>query len=227
MKAVGLSGLVAAFCLWAVAAVSAQQRAAAEPPAYRDPRSLEVVRFDCRTGTLRSELTLFANGTMRLREGEVGSESMLLSELDPDSLAAYLRRLAAESLDDGLRPPPPVGGIFTEQCSLVLDVPDGPVGTARFGAFDSLSLALSRVVAIVRELVVIAHASNVSSAGLSPHYLPVAGDVLIHRDGDRYRVQGLTSDGRGVELSGIEQPLILYVALENLPSLFLAVEDRR
>jgi hypothetical protein len=190
----------------------------------RDPRSHEVLRLDCTAGTARSEVTLFGNGTLRLREGELGSEELQLSELGRDVLDAYVRRLRAESLDDGLAPPSSVDGPWTETCALTLEVPAGPVGSVEFSGFDSLSLALSRVVTIARELMVVAR-TNKNLLGLDRDYQPVAGDILLHRDGGRYRVNTLTSDGRGVELMGLDEPLTLYVALEALGEIFLGVEE--
>lgn len=198
--------------------------ATADAAGARDPRSVEVLRLDCTAGTQRSDLTLFGNGTLRLREGELGAEDLHLSELGRDALDAYVRRLRAESLDDGLAPPASVQGPFTETCTLSLDVPEGPVGSTEFSALDSLSLALSRVVSIARELTVVAR-TNINLVGLDPGYRPVAGDILLHRNGGRYQVHMLTSDGRGVELTGLDQPLTLYVALDALGELFLGVED--
>jgi len=191
---------------------------------YRDPRSREVLRLDCTTGELSSDLTLFGNGTLRLEEGETGGEEMTLSEIDLDSLDAYVRRLQAESLSDGLEPPNPVEGTWTEQCLLTLDVEEGPSGSVAFGAFDSLSLPLGRVVSIARELLALARARH-QVTRLTEGYSPRVGDVLLHRDGGRYRVQGLTSDGRAVELDGIEQPLTIYLAVEAVRDQFIAIED--
>jgi hypothetical protein len=188
-----------------------------------DPRSHEVLRFRCLHGERTSDLTLFGNGTLRLREGPEGKVDMLLSELDPDTFDAFVRRLRTESLGEGWASPRSVDGLFTEQCALVLDVPDGPTGAVTFGSFDSLGLEISRVVTIARDLVVLARART-QVEGLSPEYVPRGGDVLLQRDGSRYFVRGLTSDGRGVELIGLDQPLTLYVAVESLADDFLAVE---
>lgn len=196
--------------------------AASEAP---DPRSQEIVRFRCLSGEALSDLTLFGNGTLRLREGPPGEPEMTLSELDPDSYAAYVRRLQAEKLGNDIEAPESVEGLFTEQCVLELDVPDGPSGAASFGQLDSLSLELGRVVAVARELVVVARA-NTKVDGLSSDYVPHGGDVLLHRDGGRYLVRSLTTDERGVELIGLDQPLTIYVALEALPDLFLGVEAK-
>ena len=193
---------------------------------FEDPRTVELVRLDCTTGIVRSEMTLFGNGTLRLREGDVGAEEMRLSEIGPDIFEGYLRRLQQESLGNNLVPPKQVEGMWTEQCSLTVDVPEGPVGTTAFGALDSMSLPLSRVVSIARELLALARVEDYV-AGIPPGYVPERGDVLLHQNGSRYRVHGFTSDGLGLELQGIEQPLAIYVAIEALHEQFLAVEERR
>jgi hypothetical protein len=191
----------------------------------RDPRSLEVLRLDCATGDYRSDLTLFGNGTLRLEEGEAGAEEMALSELDRESFDAYVRRLQVEELGDGLEPPQRVEGPWTEQCVLTLDVDDGPAGSIAFGAFDSMSLPFSRVVRIARELLALARVET-RVRGLTENYSPRPGDVLLHRDGGRYRVHSVTTDGLAVELEGIEQPFTLYLAIEAISESFIAVEDR-
>ena len=45
-------------------------------------------------------------------------------------------------------------------------------------------------------------------------------------DGELFEVIGLTSDGKGVELNGINQPITIYVALADFRSVFVAKEDR-
>jgi len=192
---------------------------------FEDPRTLEVVRLDCTTGIVRSDMTLFGNGTLRLREGDVGEEEMQLAELAPDVFEGYLRRLQQEALGNNLAPPKQIGGLWTEQCELTVQVPEGPTGSTAFGAFDSLSLPLSRVVAIARELVVLAR-EETYVAGIPRDYVPERGDVLVDHSGSRYRVHGWTSDSQGVELQGVDQPLTIYVTIEALHKQFLSVEER-
>ncbi len=190
----------------------------------RDPRSHELLRVNCVTGSIRSDLTLFANGTFRLREGEVGAETMHLSELDPDSRDAFIRRLQAESLGDTVRPFGSLGGIWTESCRLSVDVPDGPAGEVEYGNLERHSLELSRVIRIAEELVTIARAGTRVS-GIPDHYQPRRDEILIRRDGARFRVRGLTSDGLGIVLEGLDQPLTLYVALVGLGDQFIGIES--
>src|SRR5262249_31989544 len=46
-----------------------------------DARSVEIVRYDCVTDTTRHEITLFGNGTIRVRDGLIKHEWMGLAEL--------------------------------------------------------------------------------------------------------------------------------------------------
>ena len=70
----------------------------ATPAARADDRSTEVLRYDCVTDLARREMTLFANGTIRLRKGQIGNEWMGLAELSPDKMQAFLNRLSGEDL---------------------------------------------------------------------------------------------------------------------------------
>ena len=51
----------------------------AMPAVRADDRSTEVLRYDCVTELARREMTLFANGTIRLRKGQIGNEWMGLA----------------------------------------------------------------------------------------------------------------------------------------------------
>jgi hypothetical protein len=66
-----------------------------------------------------------------------------------------------------------------------------------------------------------------SSRSLPDGYRPRRGDVLRRVDETLFEVVGFTSDGKGVELQGVDQPLTLYLAPEDLHTLFTALVDRR
>ena len=46
-------------------------------------------------------------------------------------------------------------------------------------------------------------------------------------DGRRFQVVGLTSDRKGVELNGIDEPLTIFMAIEALRDQFSALAERR
>ncbi len=201
------------------------QPAQTEPPAD-DPRGRIVVRRDCTTELGHAEITLFANGTVRLREGERRREEMLLAELPPDELQAYVRRLKEIDLKETEAGRAEVKGEWVESCVLELRLAERPERSFRFGRFDSLSLALSRLVAVVDELTTVAQTRH-ATEGLPRGYRPRPGDILARPDGSHWEVIALTSDGRGVEIQGVDDPLTVYIAVDALVGEFVAVVKRR
>jgi hypothetical protein len=182
-------------------------------PASADDRSFEVVRYDCTTDSNRREVTLFANGTIRLRQGQIGNEWMGLTELGPDELQGFLNRFSGEDLSESPNPEKGVEGAWIERCELRLQLPGKPLQTYHFGHYDPLALNLSRVVHIAEELVEkVPVVKNTDNGELPADYDPQPGDVLKRvGDGALFQVVTLTSDGKGVELRGMDLPLELYV----------------
>ena len=189
-------------------------------------RSWEIVRRDCRTSISRQEITLFGNGTLRLKIREEDRDDMHLAEMPPEDVEAYTRRLEAEDLSEVPEGREEVLGRFVEHCGIFLDLPGRPAQRFFFGRFDSLPLGLSRLNAIVDDMLSQAEALA-PEGGLPPNYIPEPGDVLLRVDGEGFRVVALTSDKKGVELAGIDQPLTIFVALEGLRDQFTALVERR
>ncbi|HEY2295065.1 MAG TPA: hypothetical protein VGM86_30550 [Thermoanaerobaculia bacterium] len=191
-----------------------------------DDRSTEILRYECRTDVARRETTLFANGTIRLRKGQIGNEKMGLAELAPDKLEGFLNRLAAEDLSEAKSPDKGPEGAWIERCELRLQLPGKDLQTFQLGQYDRLPLNLSHVVHIAQELE--KKVTIVKEAGdLPAGYEPRPGDVLKHAgDGNRFRVVAFTSDGKGIELEGIDQPIELYVPKDQLRKKFTALLSR-
>ncbi len=206
-------------------ATSAATPASAEEDG-RDPRTVEVARLDCSRGGDRREITLFANGTVRLRSR--GSlESMRLLELGPDEtddIVATLEEIDLGEVEEGR--PVLRGGAWLETCRLRLERPGGEETLSfHFGRTDALPLALSRVVAVVDELGSRAEISRQES-DFPVGYVPRAGDVVRRADGELFRVIAYTTDGNGVELQGVDQPLTLYMPHEEVAGAFVALEEQ-
>jgi hypothetical protein len=188
-------------------------------------RSIEVLRLDCASRLGRREVTLFGNGTIRLRDGPIGKEWMGLAELGPDELQGTLRRLGEEDLSDASHLPQGVVGEWVEKCDLVLALPGGKRQKFFYGRYDTLPLALYRVQRVAEELAdKVALLRDVEV--LPEHYEPRLGDVLKRTDGTRYRVANFTSDRKGVELDGIDQPLHLIVLKEQMRMEFVGIVSR-
>lgn len=191
-----------------------------------DLRSAVVLRYDCASEVGRREVTLFANGTLRLWDGPPDEQEMTLAELEPEILDGFLVRLDREDLSEEPDAYHGVDGDWIERCELDLPLREGR-GRSHFeiNRYSQLSLGLSRLVRIAEELGEIADAAR--GAGLDPDYVPRPGDVLERPDGVRFRVVDFTSDGRGVELEGVEVPLTLYLAPDALAEVFARVVERR
>ena len=213
-------------------APSMQPAAPRGETARRDLRSTVILRYECASDIGRREVTLFANGTVRLREGPPGEETMQLGELDPVALDGFRVRLEEEDLE-GLRGDyRNVEGDWIERCVLELperraaaSTPGGAPWRFRFSRYGTLPLALSRVVRIAEEVGAVAEGER--GPGLPEGYEPVRGDVLERADGSRFQVVNLTGEGKGVELRGVDSPLTIYVPLEELSGEFSDLVSRK
>jgi hypothetical protein len=189
-------------------------------------RSTEIVRHSCENELGRREVTLFGNGTVRLRDGAPGEELMGLAELDPGEMEGFLNRLRQEDLSEVGRLPDGVEGQWIERCTLTLNLPGGTDQVFRFRRYDSLPLSLSRVLRIVEDLA--AEVQDLKGDEQLPvNYEPKPLDILKRRDGELFRIVGFTSDKRGVELEGIDQPLAIYVMVDEMRREFVALIERR
>ncbi|HEY0783731.1 MAG TPA: hypothetical protein VGE98_14830 [Thermoanaerobaculia bacterium] len=199
-------------------------------PLGRLDRGSEVLLYQCTSPLGKRDVTLFGNGTIRLRDndaarsdGKVGQPWMGLAELNPDDLQGMVNRLAAEDLKDVGRLPPGIDGAWVERCELSVALPDRPAQKFRFSRYDSLPLPLARLLRLVDELA--AKVTDFKAQERLPHdYLPKIGDVLKRGDGVRFRIVGYTSDHKGIELSGVDQPIELYLRPEEVQQGFVAVE---
>ena len=189
-----------------------------------DP-SVELLRRDCSNRLGRNEVTLFANGTIRLREWQDERRSMRLAEAGRDEVDAYLRRLAAVDLSQVKETPGGVAGEFVERCELALSLPGAPARQFRYGRLDTHPLALADLVRIAEELAQRALESPVAG-GLPADYVPRAGDLLLRVDEVEFEVVGWTSDGRGIEVRGKVQPLSMYLTSDELRRQFVRIVRR-
>ena len=224
----------------------------------RSRESVILLRRDCRSDLGRREVTLFADGTVRLRretapagresvpgpvdppgrrgrtgrdrdggEGEGRSRPRLaLERLDPDSFDAFRARLAEIDPGDEMPEREPVEGAWLERCALELRMEGrgtsgdrGPVRRFHFARTSRLPLELARIEGIADELTEIAERQL--GGGLPHDYRPRDGDVLERLDGAHFRVIGRTEDGEGIELHGVEEPLVLYLTVDDLRARFV------
>lgn len=195
-----------------------------EPRSVLD-RSHELLRLDCFTDHGRRDVTLFGNGTARLRaEGSAG-DGMALAELSQREVADYIDLLAAVKLDEVPRQLDGPEGATVERCMLTLQLPGRDRQEFHFRRFDSLPLGLARLLTITATIEERIGPPG-SGSHLPPDYEPRPGDVLRRSDGALFRVIDLTVDGEGVELQGIDQPLVIYVSVAGLDEEMIELVER-
>lgn len=202
-----------------------------------DPRSVILLRYDCRSDIGRREVSLFGNGVIRLRESQPevaegeGELAMRLHTLDPDAFDGYRNRIEDEDLSGVAVERSGVDGEWVEQC--VFEVLDrdairaddrGLLRHFEFSPYSRLPLTLSRVLRVAEELV--AEVETPVGPGLPLGYEAEPGDVLERVDGELFRVVAYTVDRKGVELQGVQAPLVLYVSPDDLPKRFVRLVSR-
>ena len=155
---------------------------AAPPRAPRRPktRSRELYRLECATDLGRREVTLFANGTVRLRQGPTGHEAMALGEMSAEEVAGFVAQLSALDLAEGGADESGLVGPTVERCTVTLSLPGRARVERRFGRFDTLTPELARVVAAGDGLSERAQHTGPlrEGPGLAAGYQAQPGDVL-------------------------------------------------
>jgi hypothetical protein len=193
--------------------------------AEHSPKSTELVDHRCVGELAEDQLTLFANGTVRLRERVGERQDMLLAELERNEIDGFVARLLDVDLSEAQSLRSGITGEWISQCGLTLTLPDRPAVFFRYGRFDVLPHALETVRLVLTEVESLARTRAVHGS-LPRDYEPKPGDFLRRSDGELFEVIGLTADGKGVELSGINQPVTIYVALADFRAVFVAQESR-
>jgi hypothetical protein len=211
-----------ALCLLAALPVAAQ----VSQEDSQDARTVEIFRYTCGNSLGRREVTLFANGTVRLREGEIGKEAVGLSELKPEQLEGALRRLQELNLSEVEHRQTSVEGDWIDRCELLLQRPGEPLRIYRFGRFDSLPLNLSHIVHVAEDLGGKIRDLKKTEEELPPDYEPRPGDVLKRSDGQLYRIITFTGDKRGIEMEGVNTPITMFVLRDRLRREFVGLVDR-
>lgn len=195
----------------------------------RSRMTLERLKWDCYSSLGRRELTLFGNGSLRLREGLRDNEQVWLVEMGRDEVQVYVDRLDAIALEETPRDFSGVEGDWVEQCDLYLDLPVQGHKHFQYGRYDTLDLGLRLVLEVARELdeSIDREAPPLGVTTLDLDYEPRPGDILKSIDGGLFEVIAQTADKRGIELRGVERPLTIYVLLEEIPREFVSLERRR
>ncbi len=218
----GALGPVAASALSLLAGAAS---ALAQDAPARDPRSVIVLREDCTSSLSRKELTLFANGTLRLRHGAPNELQMALHELDHAALDQFVARFEEIDLSEVSDDSGGVTGEWAERCVLELERPGRTPERFVYERYSTGNLALDRVRRLIEDLFD-EMKKSLGSSEIQANYRPAIGDRLERADGELFEVVSFTLDGKGVELEGVKQPLTIFVAKDKVRELFVRIAPR-
>lgn len=196
---------------------------------HRDERSIERLRVDCRNELTRRDITLFGNGTIRLRQGPWQKQEMFLEELGPKELTTYLKKLLRIRHSDRFSETQSVrvdiDGEWLQRCRMTLEVPGDRPLYFSYSPLETQPLALGQLILMAEELASFTRPSA-SRSHLRKSYRPERDDLLVHQTtGVTYRVIAATDDGKGVELESTVEPLVVYYQIADLPRLFVEPSD--
>ncbi len=197
-------------------------------PAAADDRSTELMRYQCSSSLGRRDITLFANGTVRLRQGLWDAQELYLDELLREELASYVKKLRDIQSSTASSPtdlvPNAMSGKWIEHCEIQLSLPGAESTTYAFSAYDIPSLVVAGLIHVAEDLAAYTRPPD-RPERLPKGYLPRPGHILRAADGGRFQVMGLTGDGLGVELVELESPVMIFVSIEELGDMFVALEE--
>lgn len=202
-------------------------------PKVAEPRTWELYRHSCGSPLGERELTLFLDGTIRLRVRDREGQEVRLGELAADPLARIYGNLRANQLSIGreekewLRSSRDrgVAGEFLQECEVELHLPDLDEKTFLFSPMEITPLWLGQLRQLAEDLA--ERTEPLVRAGLPKDYQPRFGDLLRRRDGVIFRFVGMTSDKKAWMVEQVGQPVTTYYAVEDLPELFIAVVESR
>jgi len=190
-----------------------------------DPRSTILFRQDCGNRLERVELTLFENGTVRLREGAPGSERMSLRELGQGEVEAIRSQLWGVDWEQaGVESESP-DGEWSVRCRLEVLAPDLALRAVDFLPLDTANLELDRLRQLAARLIE-ENREQARASRIPSSYEPRIGDRLERIDGVVFEIEGETSDGGAYELTGVEQPYSIYVPKAEIRERFVRVVSR-
>lgn len=166
------------------------------------------------------ELRVSAGGMARLN-GPKGSSRLPMVDL-PDLAEAI------DSLDDGQLGEADdfvtTNGDSSVGCQVSISKGEGIHIGASIGSLDSPPRWLQETLEILREIRVQLERSLFKK--FPKGYIPSVGDILEKDDGRRYEVSGFTSDGTGIVIDSLEEPLRTILSVGDLPRAFVGVRTQ-
>ncbi len=199
-----------------------------EEPLSADDRSTELLRYSCSNSLGRRDITLFANGTVRVREGSWEDQKLYLDELLPEELASTIGQLGEiQTSADPIQtefPRSAPSGDWVDQCEILLALPSAASESWSFSNLQVPPLAVGQLVQLAEDLASYTRTPMPEQRVLPLNYKPRRGDILRELEGGRFKVIDLTTDGLGVELEGLDSPLRIFVPIAEIAESFRTLE---
>lgn len=203
-------------------------------PAVAEPRSWDVFHHLCSSPLGSRELTLFLDGTIRLRVRDQEGGEVRLGDLGKESLARVYATLRSTQESIGREgkewtAPPSQGrglsGEFLQECEVRLRLPKLERKDFRFSPMEITPLWLGQLRQLAEDLA--ERTEPLVHQALPRSYQPRYGDLLRRRDGVVFRYVGTTSDRKAWIMEQVGQPITNYFSVADLDELFVAVVESR
>lgn len=202
-------------------------------PKVADPRSWELFRHRCGGRLGSRELTLFLDGTVRLRVHDQQGDEVRLGQIEEGQLVRTYGRLQA--LQEGIGRDGKewsqgaagrgIGGEFLEDCEAELRLPESEKKLFRFSPLEIPPLWLGQLRQLAEDLA--GETEPLQHRGLPKDYQPRYGDLLRRRDGVVFRYVGSSSDAKAWILEQVGQPLTTYFPVADRDQVFVGLVDGR
>ncbi|MCP3962710.1 MAG: hypothetical protein GY719_33140 [bacterium] len=194
-----------------------------------DDRSTELLRYQCSSALGRRDVTLFANGTVRLRQGLWEEQEMYLDELLREELSSYVAQLreiqasrSPAATDLAARLP---DGEWVEHCEIRLELPDAMPVSYEFSGLEVPPLVVASLIHVAEDLAAFTR-PLVADERVPSDYQPRIGDVFRTVEGERFRILDFIETPSSVELEGLDTPMRLYMTAGELATAFAVLEPR-
>lgn len=202
-------------------------------PQVKDPRSWELFRHRCGGQLGSRELTLFLDGTVRLRVRDKEGEEVRLGQLEAGQLGRTYGQLRAIQQGIGREGKEwsrsaaghGISGEFLQDCEAELRLPDLEKKLFLFSPLEIPPLWIGQLRQIAEDLA--GETEPLQHRGLPKDYQPRFGDLLRRRDGVVFRFVGATSDKKAWIVEQVGQPLTTYYPVADRDEIFVGLVESR
>lgn len=203
-------------------------------PKVADPQNWVLFRHSCESHLGEREVTLFLDGTIRLRLEDPEGEETNSGSLKPENVARTYSTLKSIQTAIGdqdqknwsrFTQPGGITGELLRRCEIYLNLPDLAPEIFHFTTMEGGPLWLEQLRLLSEELG--DRTVKQIYRGLPAAYRPKFGDLLRRRDGAVFRFVGMTSDKKAWMVEQVGQPTTTYYSAEEISQVFIGLVDAK